>query len=46
MCIKCMMTKDFCEQQKTCWVAAVYNLQKGLFPIYMYQVHVNEKMLS
>lgn len=42
------MTKDFCEQQKTCWVAAVYNLQKGLFPIYryMYQVHVNEKMLS
>lgn len=28
------MTKDFCEQQKTCWVAAVYNLQKGLFPIY------------
>lgn len=41
-----MMTKDFCEQQKTCWVAAVYNLQKGLFAIYMYQVHVNEKMLS
>lgn len=25
-----MMTKDFCEQQKTCWVAAVY--RKVSFP--------------